>query len=137
MAGLEVLLSLSLESSVRLHQIVVKFDQLLHLLERITGHFGLILHFMLHGLLLGILVPSHEGLILPRQQHDSLLILHLRFDKFFIQGVNLLPLQIEIDSDQVDKLLNRINLRILMRLLRADHLLKLATQVTCRLKLLS
>ena len=83
LTGLEILLSLSLKSSVRFHKIIVEFDQLLHLLECITSHFCLISHLMLNGLLLSVLVPSHECLILASQKHNSLLVFHLCFDLLF------------------------------------------------------
>ena len=92
LTGLEILLSLSLKSSVRFHKIIVEFDQLLHLLKRVTSHLSLVSHLILHGLLLSVLVPGHERLILASQKHDSLLIFHLCLNVLLVKGIDLLPL---------------------------------------------
>lgn len=61
---------------------------------------------MLDCLLLRIFVACDEGLILTSQKHNSLLILHLCLDVLFVEGINFLSLQIEVNADQVNELLN-------------------------------
>ena len=99
LASLEVLLRLRLQSSIRLHQIVVEFDQLLHLMKRVTGHLSLVTHLVLGCLLLGILVSSDKCLVLTSQKHNTLLVLHLCLNLLFVKGINLLPLQIKVNAD--------------------------------------
>ena len=92
---------------------------------------------MLHSLLLSVFVASDESLILTSEQHDTLFVFHLCLDFLLIEGFDLLSLQIEIYANQVNKLLDRVDLGVLMGLLWANHLLQLTAQVTSRLELLS
>ena len=89
---------------------------------------------MLCSLFLCIFVTSDKRLILTSQKHDFLLIFHLSLDIFLIQAIDFLSLQVEIYTDQVYDLLNRIEL--LIGLLRTNHLFKLASQVSSWLELL-
>ena len=91
---------------------------------------------MLNCLLLSVFVTDHESLILTGQEHYALLVLHLRLNLLFIKSVNLLSLKIKVDSDQVYKLFNWVDLPHLKGLLWANHLFQLATHVCRRLKLL-
>jgi len=78
LALLEVGLSLLLQRRVRLHQVVVKLDELLHLSEGVTSHLCLRTHLARRCLLMRILVAVHESRVLSHQQLDPLLVLHLR-----------------------------------------------------------
>ena len=61
---LEVLLSLLLQGAVWLHEVIIKLDQLLHLLQCISGHLSLILNVTFGWLALSVLVASNESLVL-------------------------------------------------------------------------
>lgn len=135
LTSLEVLLGLCLQRTVRLHEVVVELDELLHFLESVARHLGLVAHLVLRTVLLGIFVAGNEGLVLAREQHDTLLRLHLGLQVLLIEGIDFLALQVDVDADQIDELLNRVNGLVLNGLLWTDHLLELSTQVRHRLEL--
>ena len=89
-----------------MHQFVVEFDKLLHLLECVTSHLGLVPHLVLHSLLLSVLVAGDESLVLTGQKHNSLFRLHFGLKLCLVEGIDLVTLQGEVDSNEVSQLLN-------------------------------
>ena len=127
---LEVLLGLLLQGAIRLHEVVVEFDQLLHFLESIPCHLCLVLNIVLGRLLpLGVLIASYKSLVLSREHHDALLELHLGFNLLLWKSFNLVSLQGEVDFDEVSNLIERIGLLGLKNLLWGKHLLKTSAHV--------
>jgi len=95
-----VLIGLLLEGAIRLHEVVVKFDELLHFGESVPRDLSLVLHFVAVVVNLSrVLVTGGEGLILARKQHDPLLRLHLLFHVRLVLTIQLLPEHVEVDSD--------------------------------------
>ena len=78
--------------AVRFHQIIIKLNQLLHLLDRIASHFSLVSHLELSSLLLGFFVSFCESLVLSGEKHDALLKFHLCLGVVLAHGIHLLAL---------------------------------------------
>jgi hypothetical protein len=128
MALLEVILTLSLKCGVWLHQVIIKLDKLFHLCESVASNLGWVAYFVfVCAILLRVLVAGSKRLILTRKHHDSLLELNLRLQFCLVCGINLVPLQIEVNSNKICKLLQRADLLSLHHLLGGKHLLKLLT----------
>ena len=104
----EVVLGLGLQLTVRIHQVIIEFDKLLHFLQSISCHLSLVCCIVLlyTALFRGVLVASCKGLVLSREEHDPLFILHLGLQLCLIEGIDLLPLHIEIDTDKIGKCLH-------------------------------